>query len=83
MFRRHADDSIVHTSNGPRSDPTMTTLSVGAYQVRGEYLMIESAAAADWVDGKAIVLESLMGIKRAGQDMILTYYAKRAAEWLK
>jgi porphobilinogen synthase len=35
------------------------------------------------VDGKAIALESLMGIKRAGADMILTYYAKRAAEWLR
>jgi porphobilinogen synthase len=60
-----------------------TTLPVAAYQVSGEYLMIESAAAAGWVDGKAIALESLMGIKRAGADMILTYYAKRAAEWLK
>lgn len=60
-----------------------TTLPVAAYQVSGEYLMIESAAAAGWVDGKAIALESLTGIKRAGADMILTYYAKRAAEWLK
>jgi porphobilinogen synthase len=60
-----------------------TTLPVAAYQVSGEYLMIESAAAAGWVDGKAIALESLTGIKRAGADMILTYYAKRAAEWLR
>ena len=60
-----------------------TTLPVAAYQVSGEYLMIESAAAAGWVDGRAIALESLMGIKRAGADMILTYYAKRAAEWLR
>jgi len=60
-----------------------TTLPVAAYQVSGEYLMIESAAAAGWVDGKAVALESLMGIKRAGADMILTYYAKRASEWLK
>jgi porphobilinogen synthase len=60
-----------------------TPLPVAAYQVSGEYLMIESAAAAGWVDGKAIALESLTGIKRAGADMILTYYAKRAAEWLK
>lgn len=60
-----------------------TTLPVAAYQVSGEYLMIESAAAAGWVDGKAVALESLMGIKRAGADMILTYYAKRAAGWIK
>lgn len=59
-----------------------TTLPLAAYQVSGEYLMIESAAAAGWVDGRAIALESLMGIKRAGADMILTYYAKRAAQWL-
>jgi porphobilinogen synthase len=60
-----------------------TTLPVAAYQVSGEYLMIESAAAAGWVDAKAIALESLTGIKRAGADMILTYYAKRAAGWLQ
>ena len=60
-----------------------TQLPVAAYQVSGEYLMIESAAAAGWVDGKAVALETLTGIKRAGADMILTYYAKRAAEWLR
>ncbi|MCU0795942.1 MAG: porphobilinogen synthase [Akkermansiaceae bacterium] len=59
-----------------------TTLPVAAYQVSGEYLMIESAAASGWVDGRAVALESLMGIKRAGADIILTYYAKRAATWL-
>ena len=60
-----------------------TTLPVAAYQVSGEYLMIESAAKSGWIDGKAVALESLMGIKRAGANLILTYYAKRAAEWLK
>jgi len=60
-----------------------TALPVAAYQVSGEYLMIESAAAAGWVDGRAIALETLTGIKRAGADMILTYYARRAAEWLR
>lgn len=59
-----------------------TTLPVAAYQVSGEYLMIESAAASGWVDGRAVALESLMGIKRAGADIILTYFAKRAARWL-
>jgi porphobilinogen synthase len=58
-------------------------LPVAAYQVSGEYLMIEAAAASGWIDGKAVAIESLMGIKRAGADMILTYYAKRAAGWLK
>jgi len=60
-----------------------TTLPLAAYQVSGEYLMIKSACAAGWLDEKAVVLESLTGIKRAGADMILTYFAKQAAEWLK
>jgi porphobilinogen synthase len=45
--------------------------------------MIESAGAAGWLDVKSAALESLIGIKRAGADIILTYYAKRAAAWLK
>jgi porphobilinogen synthase len=60
-----------------------TALPVAAYQVSGEYLMIKSACAAGWLDEKAVVMESLIGIKRAGADMILTYFAKQAAEWLK
>lgn len=59
-----------------------TTLPVAAYQVSGEYLMLKSAAAAGWLDERAVVLESLTGIKRAGADMILTYFAKQAAGWL-
>jgi len=59
-----------------------TTLPVAAYQVSGEYLMIKSACAAGWLDEKNVALESLMGIKRAGADMILTYFAKQAALWL-
>lgn len=57
-------------------------LPLAAYQVSGEYLMIKTAAAAGWLDEKAIVLESLTGIKRAGADLILTYFAKDAARWL-
>jgi porphobilinogen synthase len=52
---------------------------VAAYQVSGEYLMIKSAAADGWLDEEKIVMESLLGIKRAGADMILTYFAKQAA----
>ncbi len=59
-----------------------TTLPVAAYQVSGEYLMLKSAAAGGWLDERAIVLESLLAIKRAGADMILTYYAKQACKWL-
>lgn len=60
-----------------------TTLPVAAYQVSGEYLMLKSAIQAGWLDEKSVVLESLMGIKRAGANMILTYFARQAAEWLK
>jgi len=59
-----------------------TPLPVAAYQVSGEYLMIKSAASAGWIDEKAAVLETLTGIRRAGADMVLTYFARRAAEWL-
>ncbi len=62
---------------------TDTILPIAAYQVSGEYLMLKSAAASGWLDEKAIVLESLTAIKRAGADMILTYFAKDACGWLK
>ncbi len=53
------------------------------YQVSGEYAMIKAAAGNGWLDERAVALESLACIKRAGADGILTYYAKRAAEWLR
>jgi porphobilinogen synthase len=59
-----------------------THLPIAAYQVSGEYLMIQSAAASGWLDERRCALESLTAIKRAGADMILTYYAVKAADWL-
>ncbi|MEX1115203.1 MAG: porphobilinogen synthase [Akkermansiaceae bacterium] len=59
-----------------------STLPIAAYQVSGEYLMLKSAATGGWLDERAIVLESLTAIKRAGADVILTYYAKQACRWL-
>ena len=56
---------------------------VAAYQVSGEYSMIEAAAANDWVDGERVMLESLTGIRRAGAGIILTYFATRAARALE
>jgi porphobilinogen synthase len=53
------------------------------YQVSGEYAMLKAAAQNGWLDEKAVVLESLLCIKRAGADGILTYFAKQAAQWLK
>ncbi|MEM7384489.1 MAG: porphobilinogen synthase [Verrucomicrobiota bacterium] len=55
-------------------------LPIAAYQVSGEYLMIKSAAEAGWVEEDQVLVESLTGIKRAGADMILTYFAKRFGE---
>lgn len=57
-------------------------LPVAAYQVSGEYLMIKSASRDGWIDEEKVVMESLIGIKRAGADMILTYFAKDVAERL-
>lgn len=53
------------------------------YQVSGEYAMLKAASNAGWINEKATVLESLLSMRRAGADAILTYYALQAAEWIK
>ena len=58
-------------------------LPLVTYNVSGEYAMIKAAAAAGWIDGPRITLETLLGMKRAGADLIITYHAKEAAEWLQ
>jgi porphobilinogen synthase len=57
-------------------------LPVAAYHVSGEYSMIKAAAANGWIDGMAVAMEQLLAIKRAGADMVLTYFAGEAAELL-
>jgi porphobilinogen synthase len=57
-------------------------LPVAAYQVSGEYSMIKAAAGYGWIDEKAVVMESLTCIKRAGADLIITYFAHDVAGWL-
>jgi Delta-aminolevulinic acid dehydratase len=57
-------------------------LPLVAYNVSGEYAMVKAAARNGWINEKAIVLESLTGMKRAGADMIITYHAKDACRWL-
>jgi porphobilinogen synthase len=57
-------------------------LPTAAYQVSGEFSMIEAAAERGWLDRERAVLESLIGIRRAGADAILTYFALDAARWL-
>lgn len=61
----------------------ISPVPVAAYQISGEYAMIEAAAANGWIDRRGAVLESLLGIKRAGADMVLTYWASDVAAWLK
>ena len=58
-------------------------LPLAAYNVSGEYAMIKAAGQKGWIDEKAVMLEALTSIKRAGADLILTYFAKEAAEWLR
>ena len=56
---------------------------LAAYQVSGEYAMLKAAARAGWLDEPRVAMESLTAIKRAGADVIITYYAKEAAGWLR
>ena len=58
-------------------------LPIAAYQVSGEYSMLKAAADNGWLDERAAALETLTAIRRAGADVILTYYAKEAAGWLQ
>jgi porphobilinogen synthase len=57
-------------------------LPVAAYNVSGEYAMVKAAALNGWIDEERVVMETLLGFKRAGADLILTYHAKDAARWL-
>ncbi len=59
-----------------------TGAPVAAYHVSGEYSMLKAAAAKGWIDERAAVLETLTSIRRAGADVVITYYAKEAAGWL-
>lgn len=60
-----------------------TSLPIAAYQVSGEYAMIKAAAERGWIDGKRAAIESLYGIRRAGADMIITYFARDFVRWTR
>ncbi|MCQ2085822.1 MAG: porphobilinogen synthase [archaeon] len=68
---------IIHEARNRFDNP------IAAYQVSGEYAMIQAAAANNWIDGDHAMMESLISIKRAGADMIITYFAEKAAEELR
>jgi porphobilinogen synthase len=61
---------------------TVTSLPLAAYQVSGEYAMIQAAAERGWIDRERVMLDSLLGIRRAGADIIITYFAREAAKAL-
>ena len=65
-----------------RAAAEISPVPVAAYQVSGEYSMIAAAAAHGWIDHRAAALESLISIRRAGADIVLTYFAADAAGWL-
>ena len=81
-------DAIMVKPAGPYLDvitrvKEATGYPVAAYQVSGEYAMIKAAAERGWIDGERVMMESLLGIRRAGADFILTYFAVEAAAQLK
>jgi porphobilinogen synthase len=65
-----------------RAAADMSPMPVAAYQVSGEYSMISAAAANGWIDLRTVALETLTGIRRAGADIVMTYWAADAAAWL-
>ena len=80
-------DAVMVKPAGPyldvlRAVADAVDVPVAAYQVSGEYAMVEAAAAQGWIDRQRIVLEQLTGIRRAGAGMVLTYWATEAAGWL-
>jgi len=58
-------------------------LPTAAYAVSGEHAMIQAAAANGWIDERAVTLESLLAMRRAGADILITYAAMAVAKWLK
>jgi porphobilinogen synthase len=66
-----------------RAVAEVSDVPVAAYQISGEYAMVESAVAGGWVDRRTAVLETLTSIRRAGAEIVLTYWAVEAAAWLR
>ncbi|MCK5826053.1 MAG: porphobilinogen synthase, partial [Desulfuromusa sp.] len=58
-------------------------LPLVAYNVSGEYSMVKAAAEKGWIDGERVMMETLLGMKRAGADLIITYHAKEVARLLQ
>ena len=81
-------DAVMVKPAGPYLDVVRAVrdevdVPVAAYQVSGEYAMVEAAAANGWIDRERVILESLLGIRRAGADILLTYWAVEVARRLR
>ncbi len=81
-------DMLMVKPAGPYLDVIRTLrevseLPIAAYQVSGEYAMIKAGGQLGWVDERRVALEALLAIKRAGASIILTYYARQAAQWIR
>jgi porphobilinogen synthase len=66
-----------------RSREAFPNVPLAVYNVSGEYSMVKAAAERGWIDERAVVLETLLGFRRAGADTIITYHALDAAAWLR
>jgi len=66
-----------------RSIKEKFNVPLAAYNVSGEYSMVKAAVQKNWLDEKSVALEILTSIKRAGADIIITYWAKDVAEWVR
>ena len=80
-------DMLMVKPAGPYLDVVRTLrehspLPIAAYQVSGEYAMLKAASERGWLDERRVVMESLLAIRRAGADVVLTYYARQVGEWL-
>ena len=73
---------VAHTRKADGSVLTEVDLPLAAYHVSGEYSMVKAAAERGWIDGDAVALEHVTSIKRAGADIVLTYFARDLAERL-
>src|SRR5664279_5667558 len=76
-------DGRVAAIRGSLDQEGFVETPIMSYSVSGEYAMIKAAAEKGWLDERAVVLESMLGIKRAGADVIITYHAKDVARWLE
>ena len=82
MFPTHRPRRLRTTSAMRRLVAETADVPVAAYQVSGEYAMVEAAAANGWLDRERTILETLTAIRRAGADLVLTYWAVEVARRL-